>query len=88
MPVVAGDCCGTRKIIKEGYNGYLTNYQPDDCALQIKMALSEESRYRQLSRNALDSAKSFTWDKVAEKVAEQIEKDLKYGIDGIKRTGR
>jgi len=77
LPVVAGDCCGTREIIKEGYNGYLTNYQPDDCALKIKMVLSDESKYRELSKNALESSKSFRWDKVAEKVAEQIERDLK-----------
>jgi len=88
LPVVAGDCCGIREIIKEGYNGYLTNYQADDCALKIKMVLSDESRYRELSKNALESSKSLTWDKVAEKVVKQIEKDLKQDIDGINRTGR
>lgn len=53
LPVVAGNCCGIREIIKERYSRYLANYQPDDCASKIKMVLSSKSKYGELSKKCI-----------------------------------
>ena len=74
-PAVGYNIPGLRDSIKNGYNGLLVNPDPQALAEGL-IALLKDARLREkLSRNAVEWAKQFSWDKSAEefeRVLEQV----------------
>jgi glycosyltransferase involved in cell wall biosynthesis len=68
VPVVATDIPGTREVVRNGYNGWLT--PPGDALLlarTILEALKDVNLRRQFAERARETAKSFSMDLVADK---------------------
>ena len=55
-----------RDSIKHGYNGLLVDDNPKALADGIVKILSDDKLREKLSRNAIEWAKQFNWDKSAE----------------------
>ncbi len=66
-PCVAYDVDGLRNSVKDGETGLLAESgDVEDLAGKIVTVLEDAGLREQLSRNALEYAKQFSWDKTAE----------------------
>jgi L-malate glycosyltransferase len=64
LPVIAFDVGGNRELISNYHNGFLVQLGDTyDLANKIKILCSDDSLLRQMSANALESIKDFTWQK-------------------------
>jgi len=72
-PAVGYNIPGLRDSIKHGYNGYLVNTNPEALASGIIEILLEDELRKMLSRNAVEWAKQFNWDRSAEEFEMVIE---------------
>ncbi len=72
-PSVVFDVAGLRDSVKNGKTGIvLKKNNPDEMALAVLKLLNDKAKYRRLQLNALDWAKSLTWEKIARKSYELI----------------
>jgi len=65
-PAVGYNIPGLRDSIKDGYNGLLVNPDPRSLAEGLITLLKDAHLREKLSRNAIEWAKQFSWDKSAE----------------------
>ena len=65
-PAIGYDIPGLRDSIKHGYNGLLVENNPKALAEAIVRILTDDKLREELSRNAIEWAKRFSWDKSAE----------------------
>jgi len=65
-PAVGYDIPGLRDSIKDGYNGLLVRPDPRSMAEGLESILSQEAMRRQMSENALEWSKQFSWDRSAQ----------------------
>ncbi len=73
-PAVAYDVPGLRDSIKHGYNGLLVeNGNIEALANAIIHLLKDDELRKELSRNAIEWAKQFSWDKSAEEFERLIQ---------------
>lgn len=64
-PAVGYDIPGLRDSIKDGYNGLLVRPDPRSMAEGLESILSQEAMRKQMSGNALEWSKQFSWDQSA-----------------------
>lgn len=73
MPCVGRKICAIPEIIDEGKNGEMvTSDDPDELAALIMKIATDEKLYSEYSKNAIEKAKIFTWDRVCGNIAEII----------------
>jgi glycosyltransferase involved in cell wall biosynthesis len=73
MPVVASDTCGMTDLVEDGLNGLLVPPANAEALVNATERLCQSVELRkQLGKNAQQSARQFTW----EKVTEQLERVL------------
>lgn len=80
LPVVAGISGGTKDIVKNGYNGYVldaTNIE--NLAEKINEIIRNDQLRNVMKENALITAEEFSYEKIAYKHYELIQKSLKTG---------
>jgi len=65
-PAVEYNIPGLRDSIKHGYNGLLVDNNPKALADGMVKILSDDKLREKLSRNAIEWAKQFNWDRSAE----------------------
>ena len=65
-PAVGYNIPGLRDSIKHGYNGLLVDDNPKALADGMVKILSDDKLREKLSRNAIEWAKQFNWDRSAE----------------------
>ncbi|MFX0205757.1 MAG: glycosyltransferase family 4 protein [Candidatus Hodarchaeota archaeon] len=65
-PAVGNDVPGLRDSIRDGFNGLLVENSPEALADGIMRVLSEDKLRENLSRNAIEWARRFSWEKTAE----------------------
>jgi glycosyltransferase involved in cell wall biosynthesis len=76
-PVIAVDSDGPRFLIEHGKNGFLVKYEDIDTATRyIKLLLTNKKLYRKISKNNIEKAKQFTWNKIVEKIIKVYEEVL------------
>jgi glycosyltransferase involved in cell wall biosynthesis len=74
-PAVAYDIAGVRDAVVDGVTGILTDENsPEDLARKALDLLRSPQRLRDLSENALEFSRKFSWDITAEKFEEVIER--------------
>lgn len=71
-PTVAYDVHGIRDSVKDGQTGILVSNTPERMADSTIALLRDKSRLVQLSENALNYSRSFSWDKTAEEFDRMI----------------
>jgi len=77
-PCVAYDVPGLRDSVVDGVTGLLVgNGDVKDLADKVVTVLKDEALRERLSRNALENAKKFSWDKTAERFEKVIEGTLR-----------
>lgn len=65
LPAIGSKRCGSEDIIDDGRNGWLIEPgHAGDLAKTIRKAFEDERRWRGMSEEALETVKSFSWDKV------------------------
>jgi UDP-glucose:(heptosyl)LPS alpha-1,3-glucosyltransferase len=76
LPVIVSSNVGAKDLIRQGFNGYVTDSKDssDEIADRIKLLLEKEVQTK-MARNAFNTAASHTWDEVTKKV-EGIYEDL------------
>ena len=72
-PAVGYNIPGLRDSIKHGYNGLLVDSNPEALADGIIKLIEDDDLRKRLSRNAIEWAKQFSWDKSAEEFKKVIE---------------
>ena len=73
MPCIGRKICAVPEIIDEGKNGEMvTSDDPDELAALIMKIVSDGTLYSEYSKNAIEKAKIFTWDRVCGNIAEII----------------
>jgi len=72
-PAVGYDVPGLRDSIRDGFNGLLVESGPEALADGMIRVLSDDGLREDLSRNAIEWARKFNWDKTAEKFEKIIE---------------
>jgi len=70
---VGYDVPGLRDSIRDGFNGLLVESGPEALADGMIRVLSDDGLREDLSRNAIEWARKFNWDKTAEKFEKIIE---------------
>ncbi len=78
-PAVGYDIPGLRDSIKHGHNGLLVKPNPEALAEAIIKVLKNEKLRKKLSKNAIEWAKQFSWDRSAEEF-EKIIMDVSSAI--------
>ena len=73
-PAVGYNIPGLRDSIKHGYNGLLVDDNPKALADGMVKILSDDKLREKLSRNAIEWAKQFNWDKSAEEFERVIKR--------------
>jgi len=74
-PLISTYGFGSEYVIKNGYNGFLTNENDiKGTAKAIKVILENKEVYQQMIRNSLTEADKHTWDKIA-KIIMQMYQD-------------
>lgn len=76
MPVMGARNCAMPEFIKDGYNGYTTNYDPDEVADRILSIFNSFEKYKNMSENAILVSERYTWDKVAQNMIDIISKNI------------
>ncbi len=78
LPVIGTYNCGAEDAIKNGYNGYLVSQNNSrEVAEKIIKIFSDNDLYQKMSRNAVDWAKKFSWDKTVDLYVEEYKKILR-----------
>ena len=78
LPCIGRNICAMPEIIDEGVNGELiTSDDPRQLAEKIQKICCDEKVFESYSVAALEKAKMFTWEKVAENMMRIIEEDRK-----------
>ncbi|WP_202318642.1 glycosyltransferase family 4 protein [Archaeoglobus neptunius] len=72
-PAVGYNVPGLRDSIRDGYNGLLVDTHPEALADAIIRILTDNKLREKLSRNAIEWAKQFSWDRSAEEFERVIE---------------
>jgi glycosyltransferase involved in cell wall biosynthesis len=76
-PVIAVDSDGPRFLIEHGKNGFLVKYGDIDTAMKyVTLLLTNKKLYRKISKNNIEKAKQFTWDKIVGKIIKVYEEVL------------
>jgi glycosyltransferase involved in cell wall biosynthesis len=76
MPVIGARNCAMPEFIKDGYNGYTTNYDPGEVADRILSIFGSFGKYKNMSENAMLVSKRYTWDKIAKNMIDIISKNI------------
>ena len=76
MPVMGARNCAMPEFIKDGYNGYTTNYDPDEVADRILSIFGSFGKYKNMSENAILVSERYTWDKIAKNMIDIISKNI------------
>jgi UDP-glucose:(heptosyl)LPS alpha-1,3-glucosyltransferase len=58
---------GTEDLIKDGYNGYFIQRDPEDLAKKIELFLSDTYMLKKIGIMAHETAKKYSWDIITEK---------------------
>ena len=67
-PIVASNDGGLPEVVTDGFNGILTNSNPDDVSKNILRLVKDPDLMEILSKNALETAKSrYSWDRIVDK---------------------
>jgi len=73
-PAVGYDVSGLRDSIRDGFNGVLVENGPEALADGMMRVLSDDGLREDLSRNAIEWARRFSWDKTAEEFMKVLER--------------
>ena len=75
--VVTTDCGGIRDYAVDGYNSLITPPGDPMAIAEAVIKILNDQRLRdKLSQNGLDTAKQWTWDRVADKFEKVIKEDI------------
>ncbi|MBI2108840.1 MAG: glycosyltransferase family 4 protein [Parcubacteria group bacterium] len=74
VPIVASDMPSVREILNEKNAVLVKSDSPEDLKRGIEKILNDKKTAEQISRQALEDAKEYTWDKRAEKIIAFINK--------------
>ena len=67
-PIVASDVSGVKDVIKNGWNGFLVEQKkPNQIAEKVLELLGDDELRVRFSKNALETAKKYDWEVIAEK---------------------
>ncbi len=67
-PIIASKDGGLPEIVTNGFNGILTNSNPNDISKNILRLVKDPDLMKMLSENALETAKSkYSWDRIVDK---------------------
>ena len=72
MPVIGARNCAMPEFIKDGCNGYTTNYDSGEVADRILSIFNSFGKYKSMSENAILVSEKYTWDKVAKNMVDII----------------
>lgn len=76
--VIASRLSGIQEVIKSGYNGFLVNpNNPKDWCEAIEEILNSKSLQAELSKNAVESAKKYDWNVLADLFEHAVLKIIK-----------
>lgn len=76
-PAIAADSPGLRDSVREGFNGFLYPYGDVDALVTKLLRLLNDAELReQLSRNAIDFARSITWDDTASATVQVLQQAI------------
>jgi len=75
-PAVGYDVSGLRDSIRNGFNGLLVESSPEALADGMMRILSDDGLRDDLSRNAIEWSRRFSWDKTAEEFEKVLRAEL------------
>lgn len=67
---------GYSELIKDGFNGYLVDFDSSEIAEKIKIMENDENLYNQMKKNCKKTAEDYTWDKTADQFMKVFENYL------------
>ncbi len=73
LPVIGGNCCAMPEFIKNNYNGYVVNHEPEEIARKICSLFNSFENYKKYSKNALKMSEKYKWEEVVKKIIKIIE---------------
>lgn len=76
LPVIGARNCAMPEFIKDDYNGYTTNYDPEEVADRIISIFNSFEKYKDMSENAVKMSARYTWDKIAKNMIEIINRNI------------
>jgi glycosyltransferase involved in cell wall biosynthesis len=76
LPVIGTKCCAMPEFIIDGYNGYTATCDEFDVAKRAEDLLRSFDKYKETSRNALNTGEQYTWDNVARKMLKLIDDSI------------
>lgn len=75
LPVIGANTGGTKELIENDKTGLLYKFgDVDDLALKIRELISNNNKYRTISLNAQEYAKTFTIDRTCKLVLSEFDK--------------
>jgi glycosyltransferase involved in cell wall biosynthesis len=69
IPVITNDGLGMKEYIKNGYNGYVVSSE-EEAACRINEVLNNRDLQQELSKNAYESSKQYSWNNQVKKLKE------------------
>jgi glycosyltransferase involved in cell wall biosynthesis len=76
LPVIGARNCAMPEFIRDGYNGYTTDYNPDEIADRIVAIFSSFEKYKAMSENAIKVSKEYTWDNIVKNLVDVIDRNI------------
>lgn len=77
LPIITSNVLGNRYIIKENYNGYLCEIDPDSIAKIISKMIDNKKQWAKFSINNLQEIKKYSWDEIVRQTEEVYKEVLK-----------
>lgn len=75
LPVIASRVGGIPDVIEHGKTGFLVEPEnSEDIRKHIKILLSDDDLCQEMGKNCLNEAEKYTWDKIAEKIENILQK--------------
>ncbi|HHX11604.1 MAG TPA: glycosyltransferase family 4 protein [Clostridiales bacterium] len=68
LPVVAVEASGVNDVVKDGFNGFLSELDIDQWEAKLSLLLEKEGSREWMARNAIEEAKSYLSSNVSRKV--------------------
>jgi len=76
LPILITKVYGAEELITDGINGFFIERNPEDIASKINLLMQNENLRKQIGNNARETAKKYSWEKVAKRTLEVCQEVL------------